>query len=461
MANNYYLQELELIKKDFCIGCGICTSTYSSKIVFDKYGQYKIDLISDISEEDVKKILKICPFSSLAINEEKIGRVLFESKYIKKSDYLGYYLNNFIGHVEDESIRVNSSSGGIITWLLTKLLENKEITHAVHVSESKSDTLLFEYSISKDRESVISGASSRYYPVEMSEVLKFIEKNEGEYAIVALPCFTKALRLLQQENRVFKERIKYIIAPICGHLKSKNYAGFLAWQKGVFPDNLYSINFRKKLPHRPAPRYGTEIIYTHNSSKKYTIVENSTYKMGTDWGHGMFKYEVCDYCDDVVGELADVSIGDAWLKEYIHDYKGNSVITIRNFNIEKLFLEGIVNKELNLEQVDPITIIQSQAGGFRNKREDLSYRLWLKEYRDEWHPPKRIVASKTIVNSKRRRVIKMRIKISQYSHKLFNKALRKSDLNLYYKKMTPLLDRYYYINNGLLRFLKYKIKKIL
>ena len=33
-----------------------------------------------------------------------------------------------------------------------------------------------------------------------------------------------------------------------------------------------------------------------------------------DWGMGIFKLGACDYCDDIVGETADISFGDAWLR---------------------------------------------------------------------------------------------------------------------------------------------------
>jgi len=460
LSKESYFKQIDLIKENYCIGCGVCTTTNCTSLFLDEFGKYKL-LINSSIETEIKDVLEICPFSSLSPNEDTLGKTLFSSGNKKKYDSIGYYLNNYVGHVKADKIRLNSSSGGITTWLLTKLLNNGDITHAVHIGQSNKESLLFEYTISEDKESIIAGASSRYYPVEMSSVLKYIKQYDGEYAIVALPCFAKGLRLLQQKDGIFKQRIKYIISPICGHLKTKNYANILAWQKGILAYELQSINFRKKFPDKPASQYGTEFIIDEKGKQKKITYRNSSFRFGTDWGHGMFKYPACDYCDDVVGELADISVGDAWLPKYIEDYKGNSVIVVRNNYLNEVLNSEVAKEELKLDKVSTKLVENSQAGGIRNKREDIKYRLWLKRQNGEWYPPKRVEASENGVDNKRKEIIKLRLRISQYSHELFNESLQKNDLGDFYKKMTPLLDRYFLINFGIIRFLKRKVKQIL
>lgn len=38
--------------------------------------------------------------------------------------------------------------------------------------------------------------------------------------------------------------------------------------------------------------------------------------VGNMWGTGLFKANSCDFCDDVTTELADISLGDAWLEPF-------------------------------------------------------------------------------------------------------------------------------------------------
>ncbi|SHJ97367.1 Coenzyme F420-reducing hydrogenase, beta subunit [Tangfeifania diversioriginum] len=454
------LDQLELIKKNYCIGCGVCTTTKHTSLYLDEIGKYKLKL-KNIDSTNVNEVLEICPFSSKANNEDKLGELLFSTENIRKNDNLGFYLSNYIGHIKEDSIRLKASSGGIITWLLKNLLNTGYITHAVHVGNSKSRPLLFEYSISEEEEAILTGASSRYYPVELSKVLNYIKNNDGRYAIVALPCFAKGIRLLQQRNSLYKERIKYVISPVCGHLKTANYARFLAWQKGIFPNELNSINFRKKIPDRLASQYGTEFFSIKNNQNLVTTVNNSTYKMGTDWGHGMFKNPACDFCDDTFGEVADISVGDAWLPQYIKDYKGNSVIVVRNPEIDEILKADTKNGELYLDKVEPEMVEKSQAGGIRNKRGDLKYRLWLKEQKGNWYPPKRIGAFDNDINDKRKKIVRLRIQISQVSHQLFIESLNKGNLKYFYKKMMPLLNHYFITYYGPIKFIKHKLKQLL
>jgi coenzyme F420-reducing hydrogenase beta subunit len=138
--------------------------------------------------------------------------------------------------------------------------------------------------------------------------------------------------------------------------------------KGNFTKELKAINFRKKLKNLPASNYGTEIFYLENEQKKSLVVENSSFQMGTDWGHGMFKYPACDYCDDVVGELADISVGDAWLPQYIKDYKGHSVIIVRNLTLSQLLLDGVKNNEISLNEVSNGHCLKDKSGGIGIKR---------------------------------------------------------------------------------------------
>jgi len=455
-----YLEELNIIKEKYCIGCGICTVISQNKIVLNSFGNYKIETL--IKTEDLaKKTLSICPFSSIADNENQLSKEFLNDELLLEENVIGQYLNNYIGHVKDESLRLKASSGGIITWLLLKLLKNNDITHVVHVGKENNKGILFNYVVSSDEEEVIAGASSKYYPVEMSSVLSFIKNTEGRFAVVALPCFAKGLRLLQKTDNIYRHRIKYIISPICGHLKATNYAKFLAWQKGISVEILEGINFRKKIPNAPASQYGTKFDIKKNDSIISITVPNKTFKMGTDWGHGMFKYPVCDYCDDIVGEVADISIGDAWLPEYIKDYKGTSVVTVRNQALNTILKTGIKENELDLRVVTPETIRKSQEGGIRHKRQDLQYRLFLKDQQNEWYPPKRVQPSSDSIDSKRKKIVLQRLKISKYSHTLFSEAMKENNLNFFFYKMTPFLVDYKKIQMTSFAYLKFLLKKYL
>jgi len=267
------IEEVKIITEEYCIGCGICTLNNYSDIFMDRCGKYQVN--PKIANETLaKKFLELCPFSSKAMNEDYLSEELFNDGAMIKNDIIGYSINNFIGHTTDSDLRVNASSGGIISWMLLKLLDEKKVTHAIHVGKSNSPGTLFEYTVSKSRKEILAGASSKYYPIEASSVLSFIKGTPGKYVVVALPCFAKGIRLLQKSESIFKEKIKYIISPVCGHLKTKNYTKFLAWQSNISFNSLVGMNFRKKIPGFPASQYGTEFTWTKNGKRITIVVQN-------------------------------------------------------------------------------------------------------------------------------------------------------------------------------------------
>src|SRR5690606_27884286 len=113
----------------------------------------------------------------------------------------------------------------------------------------EDDKRLFHYQLSISEEDILSSSKSRYYPVELSGMLDIIKDRPGKYLIVGIPCFIKSIRLLTKYDDILKDRIKFCLGLVCGHLKSASFAEMFGWQCGVKPSHLTSINFRTKLDH--------------------------------------------------------------------------------------------------------------------------------------------------------------------------------------------------------------------
>ena len=99
---------------------------------------------------------------------------------------------------------------------------------------------------------------------------------------------------------------------LTAYLKSKAFAELCAWQCGIRPSELRAIDFRTKLANRPANDYAVTVT-GGNNGHAISSTKPTSELFGSNWGLGFFKYKACDFCDDVVAETADVSLGDAWL----------------------------------------------------------------------------------------------------------------------------------------------------
>ena len=148
-----------------------------------------------------------------------------------------------------------------------------------------------------------------------------------------------------------------------------------------------------------------------------------------DWGSGFFMNSACNFCDDVVAETADISFGDAWVEPYSSDGRGTNVVVVRSPVIENLVADAIKESRLSLEAVDGKFVAQTQAAGFRQRREGLAYRLtW---WRKGVKPCKRVAPDSQTPAKQRKLIYRMRYFISAWSHRVFRLARRVQKPQIY------------------------------
>jgi coenzyme F420 hydrogenase subunit beta len=433
----------KIIKNGYCIGCGNCTTIKNSPftIKLNKYGLYDAFANEDELNENNESVLSICPFSDNALNEIELSKIFLpDTKF--SNNLIGDYIKCYAGYVKYDTFRANGSSGGFGKWLGYILLEENKIDYFVQVYPNKStdhNDVLFEYSISNNKYKTIDGSKSAYYPVTLESIIREIKKLKGRFAITGLPCFIKAIRLLSLNDEEFRGKIKFTIGIVCGGLKSANHAKMVGWSMGIEPENLALIDFRKKTLDKPA----SHKIYQVWSNIDKLERESAADKIfGADYGTGFFKPKSCDYCDDIVAETADISLGDAWLPEIMNDPNGNSVIIIRNNEINELLLAYSQKALIIINEISEDLIIKSQDGGIRHRREGLAYRIQKKHENLEFVPQKRINLNDYKITPKRQKIYKLREAISIKSHDSFYTALCNNELSLFYKEMKPLVKQY-------------------
>lgn len=407
----------DVVSGGYCIGCGACgfASNGLVRIETNKIGQYSpiIPAKEVLPQSIERKALAMCPFSGRGADEDSIGAKHF-SRHCDHDPRIGFYAGLFAGSVAEDDFRARGTSGGMITWVLAALLKSKKVDAVIHVrpTNANEDGILFRYEVSDDIDKILNGAKSRYYPVEMSRVLAMVKQTPGRYAVVGLPCFIKAIRLAAENDSEIRERVAFSIGLVCGHLKSKAFSESYALQVGIKPDRLEDIDFRVKLANRTANDYG---VYLKGDTTETTVVASELF--GSNWGHNFFRYSACDYCDDVFAETADLAVGDAWLPEYEEDSKGTSIVVIRNAELLALVQDARNDGRLDLVDANPETIALSQAGGLRDRREGLAYRLYLRKKARKWVPRKRVTPSRKSIGFVRRKIYKLRSEMGEASHR--------------------------------------------
>jgi len=435
-----------VISNGYCIGCGACALMDDSpfKINMDKFGQLVAHAKAEQLDKNKTKVLDVCPFSDNSKNEDELSELFFPTLENRNSE-IGKYISCYAGFVKEGNFRTKGSSGGFAKWIGYQLLKEKKIDFFVQLSSNStndSSKLLFDYQIFQKPKEILQGSKSAYYPTTLVNILKEIKGYSGSFAITAIPCNSKALRLLALKDNELKNRLKYIIGVVCGGMKSANYSKLVGWELGIHPNNLAKIDFRQKYDNRPA----NEKIYQVWSNEEETKSKDVSQIYGTGYASGFFKPKACDYCDDVLAETADIAIGDAWLKKYVQDPKGTSILVVRNYDIENVLKKSHKNGQIILDSINADDAATSQRGGLRHRREGLSLRLAKKEKKGEWAPVKRVKANQFIITNKRKRIYEIREKIAQKSHVAFLEAIKANKLSVFHRKMDPLILRFAIVN---------------
>ena len=165
MKRNQNWEQLEntIIKHDYCSGCGVCAGVcpvQALQMRCNDTGEYRPRLIDKDTCTECGLCARVCPFFDGNPDENIISKNLFaDTREIKYSTETGYYLNSFIGHVADDRHRMASASGGIVTWLLEKLLSEKAVDYALCVSPNDAPDNMFTYKVCKTIEDIRSCSS--------------------------------------------------------------------------------------------------------------------------------------------------------------------------------------------------------------------------------------------------------------------------------------------------------------
>lgn len=446
----------ETLDRGICIGCGACSVITNGvvPIQLDASGIYRAD-VSQTPEEVVREASQVCPFSDEAQSEEALGAPSLDPALAQHDPLAGVYSASFVARVSDDQYVVESSSGGLTSWLVGELSNSGLIDAFISVSSSTESSEIFTYAV-KDAEKYGTSRKSAYFATTLNEALKVVEESDKRFAIIGVPCYIKAARLLSDKDPILRQRLRFFIGLVCGHMKTQNFGRSLAWQLGVHPRDLSAVDFRVKCPDRPSSSYDFEAQATDGS-----IVRAPTRDLvGSNWGHGAFQPEACNFCDDIFAETADVVLGDAWLPQYTQDWRGNNIVVSRNSEIDSIIRKGIERGILTGEEVDIQVPIQSQLGNFRHRREGLAIRLADDIAEGLSVPRKRVDPDKSAVGYRRRQLIRQRRKMSKISIASFKEAVARDDLSIYLGQMSSEIQKYKRIQSVSVNYWRQRIQRL-
>ena len=291
---------------------------------------------------------------------------LFVFGKLPKDALLGNWTNLYVGHSTDEKIRWDAASGGLATTLLIFALKEGIIDGALVTRMKEANPLEPEVFLAKTVEEVLSASKSKYCPVPLSTGIRDLVARDGKFAIVGLPCHIHGIRNAEMINKKLKERIAFHIGLFCGH--TVNFLGteFLLQKMGIRSNDVMRIDYRGEgWP-------GGMTVQLKDGTKR-------SLPLSTYWGH-FFGYNFftpirCILCGDTLNELADISLGDAWLPELMCDNVGESMIITRTKIGEGLLRDALSKGRVEVMGVRRRDIIRSHGAVLFFKKTELRTRV--------------------------------------------------------------------------------------
>ena len=354
------IQDINL--KYLCTGCGACAAVCPTGAIKMKIhnGVYRPEIDQKLCI-GCGRCLSVCP--GIGVATEFIPK----TKHYKKNHFLGSFISTYLGYSKNESIRFNSSSGGIATALLVFMIKNHYIDGAV-VTRIKKGTYETESFIAKNEEELISAQGSKYSPTNPVSIIKKVKNMKGKkFAFVGLPCHIHGIRKIQKIEKWAQNRIILTIGLFCSHGSS-----YIATK--TILEKLGRKNSINNLKYRGNGWPGKmEIGY---KDKKEFI------PLGVYWKRFYAPYFFTPYrcltCCDFASELADISLGDAWLEEIKkRDNIGTSVIITRSRLAEKVIKDAEEANKIYLKPIPYSKVIKSQSGILLRKKVGVGSRIKL------------------------------------------------------------------------------------
>lgn len=437
-----------VVKGGYCIGCGNCAAASGGAIrmALNEEG-FVQPVVADGTRPASEALAPLCPFSNDAPDETALA-ALQPWGETRCDDQVGRFDRLYAGHVADEAFRLAGGSGGMTTWFLQALLDAGEVDHVLHVKPvdpaADPEGRMFRYAVSSNAQELGEGRKSRYYPVDLADVYAIIMARPGRYAVVGVPCFAKAIRLMQRSSPEIAERVRFVVGLVCGHLKSRSFGEYLGWLQGVRPQDLKYLDFRVKLPGANAAQYTVEAFDGSTSHRGQPLKEY----FGTTWDLGFMKYGACEYCDDVFAETADIVFGDAWIEPFQQSWLGSNVVLTRHPVASRLVAEGIGRGDLALEPIALDAMVKSQSSGLRHRREGLGYRLQLADRAGIWRPRKRFEAVPAL-SRQRQQIYALRMRLARATAAAFARSRKARDVSAFQRRVSIDVFRYYLVAGGL------------
>ncbi len=347
-----------------CMGCGACEGVCpvdgAIQIRRDKRRGIYLPHVDGERCTACGLCLQVCPGAEVEI--EQMAAQFLDGANRERE--LGTFHTCHIGYATARDVRFNAASGGLTTALLVYGLENNLLDGALVLSMSELSPLETQPILATTPEQVIAASGSKYCPAAVNTALRLILAREGRYAVVGLPCHIHAIRKAEKVIPKLARRIVLHLGIFCANNNTYLGTEYFLRAKGILPEQVRQIRYRAEgWPGNicVALDDGQRVIPRGTTEKKWyrRALFSSAF-------HFDFMIPRCLLCPDQTCELADISLGDPWLRELTRvERVGKSLVVVRNQVGAAYLAKAVESGAIYLEEVALELVKRAQNYAFK------------------------------------------------------------------------------------------------
>lgn len=355
-----------VVKNHLCIGCGVCEAACPENAIT----MFSTDAV-EVPKPSVNEKLCTCCGTCLKVCygfsvDDSLNLRIFNKH---ANTIVGNALACYTGYATNRELRFSSSSGGVITALLTQLLEKQIIEGAVVTVMEPGNPPKHKAFIATTIDDINLAKGSKYSPLSFGECLKTLKEGK-KYAVVGLPCHIYGFRKLGECNAKIKESILLYMGIVCGGMPSYFGTAYLLRTLKMEKKSIQKFEYRgggwpgRLLIRGAQPGSGRSSYIT----VPYPDYWRDTFSF-------FFPYR-CTVCHDGFNEFSDISLGDAWLPQIMKSDKiGTSLIVVRTDKGSQVVSNAVKDEIIKTAFLSCADAGKSQMGLVRIKSSTLRARI--------------------------------------------------------------------------------------
>ena len=289
----------QVLQNNLCAGCGACA------FVGREHGVTMLDMptvgrrpvgVESLPDHLKDEIVAACPGSQVRSPGWQ-GSVPDESELL-----VGPTTGIWEGGASERDLRWAGSSGGVVTALSTYALERLDMELVIHTGADPEMPWRNRTVVSRSRSELVGHSGSRYTTSSPVEALDIIEAADRPCVFVGKPCDVAAVRELRKQRPALDRNLGLVLSFFCAGTPPSDASRRLAAEIG-FPDESSISTMRYRGEGWP----GDFAVASADGRLAQLTYEES-------WGRLVQtpRQLRCSLCPDGLGELADVTGGDAW-----------------------------------------------------------------------------------------------------------------------------------------------------